>query len=62
MSLNLVAAEALEELRQKSKVALYQRDPEAWYADVLDGYWWSKQKEIAHAFADPEHVRGAGPR
>ena len=39
MSLNLVAAEALEELRQKSKVALYQRDPEAWYADVLDGYW-----------------------
>ena len=53
MSLNLVASEALEELRQKSRKALYQRDPEAWYADVLDGYWWSKQKEVVWAFADP---------
>ena len=50
-----MATDALEELRQKSRKALYQRDPEAWYADVLDGYWWSKQKEIAHAFADPEN-------
>ena len=53
MSLNLVATEALEELRQKSRKALYQRDPEAWYADVLDGYWWSKQREVVWAFADP---------
>lgn len=48
-----MATDALEELRQKSRKALYQRDPEAWYADVLDGYWWSKQREVVWAFADP---------
>lgn len=49
-----VASEVAEELRQKSRKKIYQRDPEAWYADVMDGYWWSKQKEIVWSFADPE--------
>lgn len=49
-----VAAEVAQELRQKSRKAIYQRDPEAWYADVMGGYWWSKQKEIVWSFADPE--------
>lgn len=53
MDLHLVATDALEELRQKSRKAIYQRDPDAWYADVLDGYWWSKQREVVWAFADP---------
>lgn len=48
-----VAEEVLTELRRKSKLALYRRDPEAWMADVLDGYWWSKQKEIAWSVVDP---------
>lgn len=49
-----VAAQVADELRQKSRKAIYQRDPEAWYADVMNGYWWSKQKEIVWSFADPE--------
>lgn len=53
MNLNGVVNEALEEIRKQSQKKIYQRDPEAWYADVLDGYWWSKQKEIAWSFADP---------
>lgn len=51
--LESVVQEALEEIRQESKKKIYRRDPEAWYADVLDGRWWSKQKEIAWSFADP---------
>lgn len=54
MSFSSIVDDALTELREKSKLALYKRDPEAWYADVLDGYWWSKQKEIVWAFADPD--------
>lgn len=56
MILNLqgVASEVADELRQKSRKAIYKRDPEAWYADVMNGYWWSKQREIVWAFADPD--------
>lgn len=57
MSLSPLVSEALEEIRQESKKKIYRRDPEAWYADVLDGYWWSKQKEIAWAFADPNKAQ-----
>lgn len=49
-----VAATVSEELRQKSRKAIYKRDPEAWYADVMNGYWWSKQREIVWAFANPD--------
>lgn len=54
MNLTGIASEALEQIRQESQKKIYRRDPEAWYADVLDGRWWSKQKEIAWSFADPE--------
>lgn len=57
MSLSLVVNEALEEIRKQSQKKIYRRDPEAWYADVLDGYWWSKQKEIAWSFADPSKTQ-----
>lgn len=53
MSISLVVEEALDEIRKQSQKKIYRRDPEAWYADVLNGYWWSKQKEIAWSFADP---------
>ena len=49
-----VAAEVAEELQRRSRKAIYQRDPEAWYADVMNGYWWSKQKEVVWSFADPK--------
>ena len=54
MNLSTVVNEALEEIRKESQKKIYRRDPEAWYADVLDGRWWSKQREIAWSFADPE--------
>ena len=54
MNLSSVVSEALEEIRQESQKKIYRRDPEAWYADVLDGRWWSKQKEIAWTFANPD--------
>ncbi len=54
MNLSQVVEEALQEVRNHSKKRIYKRDPEAWYADVLDGRWWSKQKEIAWSFADPQ--------
>lgn len=54
MDLSSVVSEALEEIRAESQKKIYRRDPEAWYADVLDGRWWSKQKEIAWSFANPE--------
>lgn len=53
-TLSGVAAEVAQELQQKSRKAIYKRDPEAWFADVLNGRWWSKQKEIVWSFADPE--------
>lgn len=49
--------EALDEMRRRSRVALYARDPEAWVADVLGKRWWSKQSEIAHSYL--EHQRTA---
>lgn len=54
LGLSGVASEVADELRLKSKKAIYKRDPEAWYADVMGGYWWSKQKEIVWSFADPD--------
>ncbi len=54
MQLTGIAEEVVAELRQKSKLRLYQRDPEAWYWDVLGGKWWSKQQEVTWSFADPE--------
>lgn len=54
MNFSSVVNEALEEIRIESQKKIYRRDPEAWYADVLDGRWWSKQKEIAWSFADPK--------
>ena len=53
MNLSGVMSEALEEIRKDSQKKIYRRDPEAWYADVLDGRWWSKQREIAWSFAAP---------
>ena len=53
MNFSSVVSEALDEIRLESQKKIYRRDPEAWYADVLDGRWWSKQKEIAWSFADP---------
>lgn len=53
MNFQGIVGEALEEIRKESQKKIYRRDPEAWYADVLDGRWWSKQKEIAWSFADP---------
>lgn len=53
MSFSSIVDEALAEVRAESQKKIYRRDPEAWYADVLDGRWWSKQREIVWAFADP---------
>lgn len=49
-----IAAEVAQELQNRSRKAIYKRDPEAWYADVMNGYWWSKQKEVVWSFADPD--------
>jgi len=48
--------EALEEMRRKSRAALYARDPEAWVADVLGKRWWSKQAEIAHSYLENQRT------
>lgn len=53
MNFSGVVSEALGQVRAESQKKIYRRDPEAWFADVLDGRWWSKQKEIAWSFADP---------
>lgn len=53
LGLSQVAQDVLNEVRAKSQKKIYKRDPEAWFADTLDGRWWSKQKEIAWAFANP---------
>lgn len=57
LGLSQVAQEVIEELRNKSQKKIYKRDPEAWFADTLDGRWWSKQKEIAWSFADPSKAQ-----
>lgn len=45
-----IAVRALEEMRLKSQAKIYQSDPEAWLADMLDVHLWSKQSEIAADF------------
>lgn len=50
--LNDVLDSAIGEMRSKSKLRLYQTDPEAWLSDVLGKRWYSKQSEIVSAFMD----------
>ena len=57
MNLSDIANEAIEEIRLKSQKAIYKRDPEAWYADILKGVWWSKQKEIVWSYANPNKAQ-----
>lgn len=49
MQVSDLFGEAFAQIQQRSKLALYQRDPEAWVNDVLGGRWWSKQREICEA-------------
>lgn len=53
MGLTDITNLVIEEIREKSQKAIYKRDPEAWYADILNGYWWSKQKEVVWSYANP---------
>jgi len=46
--------EALEDLRLRSKKAIYQRDPEAWLWDILGKKWWSKQQEVGWSIVENE--------
>ena len=41
---------ALEDLRDRSKKRIYQRDPDAWVADVLGKRWYSRQQEIVSSY------------
>ena len=41
---------AIGEMRQKSKLRLYESDPQAWLHDVLGKRWYSKQEEIVQSF------------
>jgi len=41
---------AIGEMREKSKLRLYQEDPNAWLHDVLGKRWYSKQLEIVENF------------
>jgi hypothetical protein len=41
---------AMDEMRAKSRLRLYQDDPEAWLFDVLGKRWYSKQAEIVQSF------------
>jgi hypothetical protein len=41
---------AIGEMRSKSKLRIYQNDPQAWLADVLGKRWYSKQAEIVDSF------------
>ncbi len=50
--LNSVLDGAIDEMRSKSKLRLYQTDPEAWLSDVLGKRWYSKQGEIVSSFMD----------
>lgn len=47
-----IEGDVMAEWRDRSKLTLYQRDPEAWINDVLKKHWWSKQREIAQSFVD----------
>lgn len=46
----------LQEWREKSKAAIYERDPEAWVADTLGKRWWSKQAEIGADYVANERI------
>jgi hypothetical protein len=48
--LNDVLDGAIGEMRSKSKLRIYQNDPQAWLADVLGKRWYSKQAEIVDSF------------
>ena len=50
--LNDVLDGAIEEMRSRSKLKLYESDPQAWLSDVLGKRWYSKQNEIVNAFMD----------
>jgi hypothetical protein len=41
---------AIGEMQEKSKLRLYQTDPNAWLSDVLGKRWYSKQEEIVESF------------
>jgi hypothetical protein len=41
---------AIGEMREKSRLRLYQTDPQAWLQDVLGKRWYSKQAEIVDSF------------
>jgi hypothetical protein len=44
------------DLRQRSKLSLYQKDPAAWVFDVLGKSVWSKQREILDSLVDNTHT------
>ena len=48
--LSNVLSGAVGELRAKSRLRLYQDDPQAWLSDVLGKRWYSKQAEIVDSF------------
>ena len=48
--LNDVLDGAIEEMRSRSKLKLYESDPQAWLSDVLGKRWYSKQNEIVNSF------------
>ena len=50
MSLTNIVDLALEDLRERSKKRIYQRDPDAWVADVLGKRWYSRQQEIVSGY------------
>jgi len=42
--------EAINQMRAKSRLRLYQTDPAAWLWDVLGKRWYSKQSEVVESF------------
>lgn len=52
--LSEVESDVLAEWRKRSRMVLYQSDPEAWLWDVLGQRLWSKQREIAASFVANE--------
>jgi len=48
--LNSLLDGAIGEMRAKSKLRLYESDPQAWLHDVLGKRWYSKQLEIVENF------------
>ena len=48
--LSSVLGGAVDELRARSRLRVYQSDPHAWLSDVLGKRWYSKQEEIVNDF------------